>query len=146
MSWEIIRKDGELTSPDVGVYHHSITVALAKRYAGRMLTTAAIAKVQFGEVNEDTERWVRQRMPVAINMLLLDGVPCYPIYDKGGYHKKLGMKVIVKYNEHDYNELNSYLQTFIIRDETWVAKIKLIQGLMNTLRKQLGNGNGNESQ
>ena len=135
-----INRRGKLRSQRLGVHQIAVTVAVAKKFEGRIVSVHEIAKIQFGSVNEFSERRVRKELWRAVNMLLREGIPAYPIYDKKGFGRKIGIKVVTEYNEQDWNALSEYLDAAMARNEITSDKVALIKHVMGRLRKQLSNG------
>jgi hypothetical protein len=140
---ELQRRRAELTVDDrgheisshIGSYSNEVTVALAKKHEGKVLPVRHITRVQYGRVSERNERYVRQRISLAVNMLLRSGIPAYPIYNPEGRHEVMGIKVLTEYTKEDDERLTAYQDAAIARGDLSQAKAEWIKKAMEALKK-----------
>jgi hypothetical protein len=138
----LVRSRGKWLSTHVGTYHDTVTMALAIKRAGKITSVRQIVRAQYGRVTDCMEIYVRGRVWKSVNLLLEADKPAYPIYDKNGHHKVIGLKVIAYYNATDLTALTAYLDACVERNEITLAKVNLLKHIVEALRKS-GNGNGN---
>lgn len=125
---------GKEVSTRMGQYSDMVTVQLAQKHQGKMVSVKDIVRVQYGRMNDRNETYVRNKLTKAVNILLQAGIPAFPIYDSAGYHKKIGIKVITEYNVDDYDALTKYQEAAVTRGDLSREKAELIQQAMEKLK------------
>lgn len=134
---EIVRDArGKIRSSRIGTYSNAITVELALKKKGQILTIADISKVQYGRANI-REDYVRRMIPKAVSTLLTDGTPAITIYDeeKGAHHRKKGLKVIIEFSQEDMDALQRDAYSAQKRGDLSAERAKRVLAAMDVLRK-----------
>lgn len=141
MSRSVIRKPelsidskGKEASTRMGQYSDQVTMQLAQKHQGKIVTVRDIVRVQYGRMNNRNEEYVRNRLTKAVNSLLRAGIPAFPVYEAIGHHRKIGIKVVTEYNKEDFEQLTNYKDAAVNRGDLSRDKADLIANAMATLK------------
>ena len=130
----IIEPNGEFKSNRLGTYSDDVTMSLAQKFAGKIVTVRDIARVQFGRVSYHSEQRVRRSISRAVNMFLRDGILAIPVYEETGRHKVVGVKVISEYNAEDMSAVEAYANMAKSRGDISAEKYDFLKQQIEKLR------------
>lgn len=125
---------GKPVSTRMGQYSDEVTMQLAQKHQGKIVTVRDIVHVQYGRMNVRNEEYVRNKLTKAVNGLLRAGIPAFPVYEATGYHKKIGIKVVTEYSKEDFEHLTNYKDAAVNRGDLSRDKADLIAKAMANLK------------
>lgn len=145
----LVRRAGKWISKTIGTYRDKVTVGLALKRIGKVVSIEEITHAQYGKLTGDElfykQVYARGRAWKAVNLLLHAGTATFPIYDAGGHHKLTGIKTIDEDNctEKDLDAMDTHVLQCQARYDIAKAKLELVKLRCRQLRKHLALTNGN---
>ena len=125
---ELVEVDGREMSTRLGTYSNDVTVAFVKKHRDKVITSRDVTRMQFGRLTRQNEDYVRRQFARAVKTLQEQNILAYLLYEAGGRHKVVGVKVWVG-DERDRTDLPVYIERARARKEISEERYILLRNL-----------------